>query len=91
MDVERTSEVFPYIIVQKERLIDRPYITRTAVQNSPYLTKFEAPEALDRCIRILSARSSFLTWFSRISAKSLDVDRLHPKRRVRLFDVGAVM
>ena len=63
MDVERTSEVFPYIIVQKERLIDIPYITRTAVQNRPYLDKFESPEALDRCIRILWARSSFLAWF----------------------------
>ena len=34
-----------------------------ALQNTPYLNKFEAPEALDRCIRILSARSSFLAWF----------------------------
>ena len=32
-------------------------------QKLPYLYKFEAPEALDRCMRILSARSSFLTWF----------------------------
>ena len=32
-------------------------------QKRPYLDKFEAPEALDRCIRILSARSSFLAWF----------------------------
>mgnify|MGYP007000341703 CR=1 len=63
MDVECTSEVFPYIIVQKDRLIYIPYITRTAVQNKPSLNKFEAPEALDRCIRILSARSSFLAWF----------------------------
>ena len=63
MDVERTSKVFPYIIVQKERPIDIPYITHTAIQNRPYLDKFEAPEALDRCIRILSVRSSFLAWF----------------------------
>ena len=62
MDVERTSKVFPYIIVQKERPIYIPYITRTAVQNRPYLAEFESPEALDRCIRILWAESSFLAW-----------------------------
>ena len=33
------------------------------IQNKPYLDKFEAPEALDQCIRILSARSMFLAWF----------------------------
>ena len=60
MDVEWTSKVFPYIIVQKERPIDVPYITHTAIQNRPYLDKFEAPEALDRCIRILVSRRIFL-------------------------------
>ena len=60
MDVKCTSEVFPYIIVQKDRLIYIPDITLTAVQNRPYLHKFEAPEALDRCIRILVSRCIFL-------------------------------
>merc|ERR1712185_631222 len=73
----RRADVNPYIIVHKERPIDIPYITHTAIQNRPYLDKFESPEALDRCIRILSARSSFLAWFSRISPKFLDIDRLH--------------
>ena len=30
------------------------------VQKRPYLDKFEAPEALDRCIRILGSRRIFL-------------------------------
>ena len=54
-------------------------VQHRAIQNRPYLAKLEAPEALDWCIRILSARSSFLAWFWGISAKSLEFDGLHPK------------
>ena len=35
-------------------------VQHRAIQNRPYLGKFEAPEALDRCIQILVSRRIFL-------------------------------
>ena len=41
--------------------------------NRLYLDKFEAPEALDRCIQILSVRSRLVAWFWYISANRLSL------------------
>ena len=74
------STTWPCATLDRSRAQSNDYrVHHRAIQNRPYLDKFEAPEALDRCIRILPARSSFLPWFRRISAKSLEVDGLHPK------------
>ena len=77
---QKELPTWPCAIINRSRaLTNKKRVQHRATQNRPYFDKFEAPEALDRCIRILSARSSFLAWFWSISAKSLDIDVLQTR------------
>ena len=84
IQIRSVRDTWPCATLDRSRALTNDCrVQHRAIQNMPYLDKFETPEALDRCIRILSARSSFLAWFWGISAKSFDIDRLH--RRIAWY------
>ena len=53
------GQVFRGGATLRAQSLTRPLVALWA-QKLPYLNKFEAPEALDRCIRILVSRRIFL-------------------------------